>query len=164
MAAVKHVVVRLYLYFLFFMFFITGGLAMFIFAPLYKGAFAPRTPFKKLPILRIWVHVYKVMWRSLFDKGYRDMYSSKITDPPQLNTPRNLVRVQATWLGAEDNCDACEKSCCAQLECPLFSKNGRCLGYDSLFFDYFYCGRYPENQSQIDYYKCPKWELLDDGS
>ena len=64
-----------------------------------------------------------------------------------------------SWPGEEGNCDACDSPCCAQLKCPLFGSDGRCMGWDSLFFNYFYCGRYPENQKQIDYYKCPKWEL-----
>lgn len=155
----KHALVRIYLYILFIIFFITGGLAMFILFPLYKNAFAPKSPYKNLRILSLWSHVYVVIWRSITDKSYRGMYSSKITDPPKLHTDRTLVRVQSTWTGAENDCDACKDPCCAQLKCPLFGKDGRCMGYDSLFFNYFYCGRYPENQSQIDYYACPKWEL-----
>ena len=155
----SHVVVRLYLYLLFILFFFTGGLAMFILFPLYKGAFAPRASFSSLPVFSLWAHVYKVLWRSISNKSYRDMYPSKITDPPKLHTDRNLVRIRSTWQGADDNCDKCENTCCEILRCPLFGKDGRCMGYDSLFFNYFYCGRYPENQAQIDYYNCPKWEL-----
>lgn len=156
---VKHVIVRLYLYLLFALFFVTGGLAMFLLAPLYKNAFAPRASLRGMSVGHLWLQVYKVMWRSISNKSYRDMYPSKITDPPKLHTDRSLVRVQPSWPGAEDNCDACERPCCAQLNCPLLGENGRCMGYDSLFFNYFFCGRYPENQLQIDYYECPKWEL-----
>lgn len=158
---VKNFVVRLYLYLLFALFFITGGLAMFLLAPLYKRAFAPRAKLGDLSIFSAWGQVYKVMWRSISNKSYRDMYPNKITDPPKLHTDRGLVRVKASWPGEEGNCDACESPCCTQLKCPLFGKDGRCMGYDSLFFNYFFCGRYPENQSQIDYYNCPKWELND---
>ena len=157
---IKHVIIRLYLYFLFIIFFITGGLAMFVLAPLYKGAFAPKVSYQSLPPVRtLWRQAYKVIWRSMTNKSYRDMYPSKITDPPKLHTDRNLVRVAASWPGEEGNCDACKATCCDKLKCPLFGKDGRCMGYDSLFFNYFYCGRYPENQKQIDYYKCPKWEI-----
>ena len=159
MAVIRHIIARLYLYVLFILFFITGGLAMFVLAPLYKMAFAPSVPVRELRIFRLWAHVYKVMWRSLSDKSYRDMYPSKISDPPKLHTDRSLVRINTSWTGDEGNCDACKNSCCVQLKCPLMADNGRCLGYNSLFFNYFYCGRYPENQSQIDYYDCPKWEL-----
>ena len=163
METFKHVLVRSYLCFLLGLFFITGGLAMFVFAPLYKWAFAPRASLRDLPVLSMWAHVYKVIWRSISDKSYRDMYPSKITDPPKLHTDRGLVRVSAAWHGAEDNCDACLKTCCSVLKCPLFGKDGRCAGYDSLFFNYFFCGRYPENQAQIDYYDCPKWEVTETG-
>lgn len=159
MAIFGHVIARLYLYLLFILFFITGGIAMFVLAPLYKMAFAPSAPIRELRIFSLWAHVYKVMWRSISDKSYRDMYPSKITDPPKLHTDRSLVRIKPTWTGEEGNCDVCKASCCVQLKCPLMASNGRCLGYNSLFFNYFYCGRYPENQSQIDYYDCPKWEL-----
>ena len=159
MATCKHVLVRLYLYLLFILFFITAGLAMFVLAPLYKGAFAPKAGIRDLEIFRIWGHVYKIIWRSISDKSYRDMYSSKITDPPKTNTSLDLVRIKDSWEGNEGDCDACKNSCCVQLGCPLMAKNGRCLSYDSLFFNYFFCGRYPENQSQIDYYDCPKWEV-----
>lgn len=160
METLKHVLIRLYLYLLFALYFITGGIAMIVLAPLYKHAFAPRVPLRELPpIGRLWAHVYKVMWRSISDKSYRNMYPSKITDPPKLHTDRSLVQVAASWNGEEGNCDACKKTCCGALQCPLFGKNGRCMGYDSLFFNYFFCGRYPENQAQIDYYDCPKWEL-----
>ena len=160
MNTLKYVSVRLYLYLLFALFFITGGLAMLVLAPLYKRAFAPGVPLRYLPpILSLWAHFYKVLWRSISNKSYRSMYSSKITDPPKLHTDRKLVRVQAAWPGDEGNCDACQNTCCGALKCPLFGKDGRCMGYNSLFFNYFYCGRYPENQAQIDYYNCPKWEL-----
>ncbi|MCL2420530.1 MAG: hypothetical protein FWD03_01615 [Defluviitaleaceae bacterium] len=161
MDTVKHVVVRLYLYFLFSLFFITGGLSMFVLFPLYKGAFAPRASYGELRILSLWAHVYKIMWRSISDSKYRAMYPSKITDPPKLHTDRSLVRIKASWQGEEGDCDACKAACCVILKCPLLGESGRCMGYDSLFFNYFYCGRYPENQSQINYYNCPKWELND---
>ena len=160
MSTVKFVLVRLYLYIIFVLFFLTGGLAAVIFAPLYKHAFAPNVPLRELPpFIILWAHMYKVLWRSVSDKKYRGMYPSKITDPPKLNTDRALVRVSSSWTGNEGDCDACTNTCCGALGCPLFGKDGRCMGYNSLFFNYFYCGRYPENQAQIDYYNCPKWEL-----
>jgi hypothetical protein len=156
--AFKHGAIRIYLYFLLILFFITGGLAMILLAPLYKGAFAPRASYRDFNILQVWRHVYKVMWRSLTNKEYRDMYPSKLTDPPKLHNDRSVVRIKESWHGAEDNCDVCENSCCAQITCPMMV-NKRCLCYGSLYFGYLYCGRYPENQSQMDLYQCPKWEM-----
>jgi len=31
------------------------------------------------------------------------------------------------------------------------------MSYDSFYWRYFNCGRYPAAQNQIDYYECPKW-------
>jgi len=158
MMAVKHVSVRLYLYLLFALFFFTGGLTMFLLFPLYKGAFAPKARFRDLRPFQLWAHVYKVMWRSLTDKEYEAKYPSKLSDPPKLHNDRNLVCIKESWQGEDDNCDMCQDSCCTQLKCPLMV-NKRCLSYGSIYFGYLYCGRYPENQAQIDMYQCPKWEM-----
>ncbi|MCL2566131.1 MAG: hypothetical protein FWE24_10080 [Defluviitaleaceae bacterium] len=140
------------------MFFITGGLAMFVLAPIYKRAFAPLASYKDVRPLVVWAHIYKIMWRSISSKGYRDLYPQKLTDPPEFsNSP--TMRIKESWQGASDNCDLCPLSCCAQINCPMLSKNGRCLSYGSLYFGYLFCGRYPSNQGQIDLYDCPKWEV-----
>ncbi|MDR2559233.1 MAG: hypothetical protein LBC86_06800 [Oscillospiraceae bacterium] len=158
----KHVIIRLYLYFLLFLFFITGGLAMFIFAPLYKFAFAPNAEWGSLKPFSTWRHVWRIMWRSLSSRKYRSLYPSKITDPPEFeNNGKNSEKMQikASWQGDENNCDKCENSCCAQISCPMLDKQGRCLSYGSIYFGYLYCGRYPSNQGQVDLYNCPKWEV-----
>ncbi|MCL2637993.1 MAG: hypothetical protein FWD48_06425 [Oscillospiraceae bacterium] len=158
----KHVIIRIYLYFLLILFFITGGLAMFILAPLYKLAFAPKAQWKSLKPFLLWKHVYKVMWRSLSNKKYRDLYPSKITDAPQFQNSSEIMQLKASWQGAPDNCDKCENSCCAQISCPMLGENGRCLSYGSIYFGYYFCGRYPSNQGQVDLYDCPKWEVLNE--
>ena len=159
MTTLKYVLIRLYLYLLFFLYFFTGGLAMVVFAPIYKAAFAPQASYRDINFSRVWACMYKIICRSMFDKNYRGIYPVKLTDPPKLHTDQNLVRVKDSWQGAKDNCDLCQASCCMALKCPLLGADGRCLGYGSWFFNYFYCGRYPENQRQIDYYQCPKWEV-----
>ena len=156
--AIKHVAVRLYFYFLFLLFFITGGLAIVLLAPLYKAAFAPNVPYSSFNAFALRKHLYKIMRRSLSDKNYRSMYSTKLSDPPKIHTDQSKVRIKESWGGEESNCDICKAACCEQLQCPLLGEQGRCQSYGSLFWGYFYCGRYPENQSQIDYYDCPKWE------
>ena len=159
MGGLKHAVIRIYLYCLLILFFISGGLALFLLAPLYKQAFAPLASYSDLrPLsLLIWAHVYRVMWRSISKKGYRDLYPSKLTDPPEFGNAK-CMRIKPGWRGAKDNCDMCRSSCCAQIKCPMF-KNRRCLSYGSLYFGYLYCGRYPSNQGQVDLYNCPKWEV-----
>jgi len=156
---IKHVVARLYLYFLFILFFITGGLAMLVLAPLYKGAFAPRVAYRDLRPFRLWLNAYRVAWRTLTDKKYRAAFPAIMTSPPMSHTDLRWVRVKESWQGEEKNCDVCLAACCAQVKCPLVGTDKRCMSYGSLFFEYFYCGRYPETQKQIDYYACPKWEV-----
>ncbi|MEE8434399.1 MAG: hypothetical protein V3S64_06380, partial [bacterium] len=38
-------------------------------------------------------------------------------------------------------------------------ETGLCQGYDSFFWRYFNCGRYPSNQREIEFYLCNKWSL-----
>jgi hypothetical protein len=159
MAAVKHAVVRLYLFSLLLLFFITGGLAMFLLAPLYKKTFAPGAPWRAIRPLRVWAHVYKVMWRSISSKGYRDLYPSKLSGPPEFENDQSVMRIRESWRGAKDNCDVCQLSCCAQIKCPMLDAGGRCISYGSVYFGYYFCGRYPSNQGQVDLYDCPKWEV-----
>jgi hypothetical protein len=142
------------------LFVFSGGLALIILLPLYKYAFAPFTPLKELSFFPVWLHFYRMIWRSLTDKSYNDMFSGKIYDPPILHSDINAVRVKESWKGSPNNCDGCENSCCAQIKCPML-KDGRCLCFGSLFFGYFNCGRHPENQAQMDRYNCPKWEVND---
>jgi len=101
------------------------------------------------------------MWRSLSQKKYRDLYPSKLTDPPEYGNHARM-RIKESWRGAEGNCDGCELSCCAQIRCPMLDADKRCLSYGSLYFGYLFCGRYPSNQGQADLYDCPKWEVRPD--
>ena len=158
MNTMKHIAIRLYLSLLLALFFFTGGLALLILAPLYKAAFAPNAAYGDFRFFRVWAHIYKVMWRSISNKSYRDLYPSKMTDPPMLHNDQDHLRVKESWLGDKGNCDMCENSCCAQISCPMMVNN-RCICYGSLYFGYYFCGRYPNSQSQIDLYKCPKWEV-----
>jgi hypothetical protein len=159
MDKIKHVIIRLFIHLLLILFFFSGGLSLLLLLPVYKAVFAPRSTYKELSFFPVWAHIYKMIWRSLTDKSYRDMFSSKITDPPILHNDLSKVQIKESWQGADDNCDACENSCCAQIKCPMLVDN-RCLSYGSLFFGYCYCGRHPENQLQMDRYNCPKWEVV----
>jgi len=132
---------------------------MILFAPVYKMAFAPLAMYRDLNIPRVWAHVYKVMWRSISKKSYRDMYPAKMSDPPRYDNKHSLVRIKDSWQGDSNNCDLCQNSCCKQIKCPMLDKDGRCFSYGSLYFGYMLCGRYPENQRQMDLYQCPKWEV-----
>jgi hypothetical protein len=132
---------------------------MFLLAPLYKSAFAPRARWRDFHAARIWAHIYKVMWRSLSSRKYRTLYPSRLTDQPQFHNDLSVMRIRDSWQGAGDNCDLCGLSCCKQIKCPMLDGGGRCLSYGSVYFGYLYCGRYPSNQGQVELYNCPKWEV-----
>ena len=159
MEKMKYCTVRLYLYSLFLLFFLSGGLLPLLLMPVYKYAFFPRVPYKDIKILALGPYAYKIMWRYLTDKSYRTAFAVEMTCPPRMHTDTRLARVNQSWHGGSDDCDKCEAACCALLKCPLLDQDNRCLSYGSLFFAYLHCGRFPENQKQIDYYQCPKWEI-----
>ena len=158
MSSIKYVLVRLYIIFIFILFYFTFGLSLFILPPLYKAAFAPDTAYKDFLLTVIWKHVYKSLWLLMMDKNFIGMYSVKLYAPPALYND-TTVRIKGSWKGGKNNCDACENTCCRQINCPLL-RGKRCLSYGSLFYRYFSCGRYPVNQAQIDSYNCPKWEVI----
>ncbi|MCL2618069.1 MAG: hypothetical protein FWD98_03335 [Defluviitaleaceae bacterium] len=158
MIILQHIAARLYLRVLLVLFFVSGGLSLVVLAPLYKGAFAPNASYSDFSFVRLWAHMYKVLWRSLSNRQYREMYPSRLSDPPIQNNDRSRMRIKTSWCGSNDNCDMCANPCCEQITCPLMVDK-RCLSYGSLYFGYYYCGRYPNSQSQVDLYKCPKWEV-----
>ena len=158
MNSIKHFLIRVYLYILFFLFFITVGLLPLILMPVYRRAFAIQANYRDLKLRSILPYAYKIIWRHFTNKDYREAFNVvDFTSPPQIDTDTNLVTISETWPGGADNCDACEAACCRVLGCPLLDENNRCQGYGSMFFSYFQCGRFPQNQKQIDFYKCPKW-------
>ena len=160
MEKVKYVIVRMYLYKLLLLFFLTGGLSSVVLLPVYKQAFAPHARYRDLKLLALWPFAYKIIWRSITDKTYRTAFTVKMTASPTMHTDTRHVRVKECWSGGPDDCDQCEAACCSVLQCPLLDGNNRCLSYNSLFFGYLHCGRFPETQQQINYYQCPKWELV----
>ena len=159
MATMKHLLIRLYLFFLMTIFFITGGLSLFVLGPIYKAAIAPSAAYRDFAPLKIWAHMYKIIWRTVTRKEYRGLYPFKLTDPPQLYNDLTVMKVRGDWQGGQDNCDNCQNRCCAQIDCPMLGGDGRCLSFGSLYYGYFFCGRYPSNQGQVDLYDCPKWEV-----
>jgi len=117
---------------------------------------------------RFWRH-WSPAWR-LFPQGWRlfflilkgenngFMLSVPLTSPPTSAPDRSIVRLRRDW-AAGSSCGACVK-CCEKVGCPVLdSATGLCRGYDSFFWRYFNCGRFPTMQSEIDYYGCPKWAM-----
>ncbi|HQY71484.1 MAG TPA: hypothetical protein PLW13_13700 [Pseudomonadales bacterium] len=82
-------------------------------------------------------------------------------DSPPLSRPlRGAAQLSGAWPHG-DSCGSCRRCCQVKsLCCPILEPDtGRCGGYDSFYWRYFNCGRYPSSQSEIDYYGCPKWVI-----
>ncbi|MDP2646140.1 MAG: hypothetical protein Q8P24_14465 [Desulfobacterales bacterium] len=76
--------------------------------------------------------------------------------PPKSDPDLTLVQLNPAWKHGASCHDCCK--CCQKIKCPLLEpKTLNCLSYDSLFWRYFNCSRYPASQVEIDRYQCPKW-------
>jgi len=138
------------------------GLTGYILAPLFSWYF-----FNDLNIIkhRKWVYPIffsfsKYLFRSILDSNYKEAFSIKLSSPPLLSPALYNLTLNKSWEGNYEDCNGCVK-CCAKLGCVFLEKNNKnCLIYGSFFWRYFNCGRFPENEKQIKYYNCPKWEVV----
>lgn len=140
----------------------TGGLLAFLSAPL-----VARMYFRDYRFWKYWkffipmcLNFWRIVYRNMTDKQYREMFSVPFMAPPMIGPVRTVVQVTKEWTTGTKDCNTCQR-CCTIIKCPLLNKKtGLCQSYDSFFWRYFNCGRYPLNQKQITYYGCPKWEVL----
>jgi len=139
----------------------TGGLLGYFFYPLYSWYFFSDINFLKyrqyLPRL------VSAFWRQigelLSNPDYREMFFIPWTLPPLNNPDISLVRTRSTWPRDDKGCGDCI-NCCTRRSCPLHDiEQNICKSYGSFFWRYFNCGRYPQNEKQISFYECKKWEL-----
>lgn len=152
--------VRLSLLFAAFLCVVTLGSALYLFAPL--------TSYVCFNDWRFWRHIHKFshlihagahlawLWLSNF-KNYRSVFAISLFVPPSATPHKNKVRIREDWQHGE-SCGDCHY-CCGKLRCPLV-KDGLCAIYGSLIWQYFNCGKYPSTQKEIDYFQCPKWEVV----
>jgi len=112
---------------------------------------------------RLLPHGWMILWMVLRKQG-QFMFSVPLTSPPQSVPDRNRVRLSPHWEHGS-SCGDCQRCCQVQeLHCPVLDHNtGFCSGYDSFYWRYFNCGRYPSRQFEIDYYGCDKWLMQDEG-
>lgn len=107
------------------------------------------------------LHMWHILFRWMTDKEYRSMSAQAFTDPPMSSPDLSKVRVAPSWTTGQQDCAMCGR-CCNKIGCPFMDKTTmRCASYNSVFWRYFNCGRYPETQKQITYYDCPKWEMIE---
>lgn len=117
---------------------------------------------------RVWRHWHSA--KGLYPQAYKMllyivqrrnggyMLSVPLTAQPHSTVNPDVVELAATWEFGT-SCGPCSR-CCEKIKCPILDREtGLCRGYDSFFWRYFNCGRFPNAQVEIDYYRCPKWNM-----
>lgn len=92
------------------------------------------------------------------------MFSVPLLSPPRSVPDPSIARARADWHHG-DSCGDCF-NCCKPggLVCPLLDEERQaCRGYNSFYWRYFNCGRYPSFEEEIHYYDCRKWALMATG-
>lgn len=92
------------------------------------------------------------------------MFSVPLTSPPRSVPAPSVALVHVDWPHG-DSCGSCS-NCCKPggVVCPLLdTERQRCRGYNSFYWRYFNCGRYPSFAEEIGYYGCRKWVLTTSG-
>lgn len=136
---------------------VTTGVGLYLLAPLFSYYFFGTLRFWKYADRgpRLIVYAYTMAFAYL--KG-EFTPSVPLTSPPLTKPDLSLVQINPVWVAGE-SCADCGK-CCKKIRCPLQEKNhNQCMGYDSFYWRYFNCGRYPSSQGDIDRYECPKWVM-----
>ena len=88
------------------------------------------------------------------------MFSVPLASPPRTAPDLSVSLLRADWHHG-DSCGDCT-NCCRPggNVCPLLDvEQQRCRGYNSFYWRYFNCGRYPSFEEEIHYYGCRKWAL-----
>ncbi|KPA09065.1 hypothetical protein MHK_010755 [Candidatus Magnetomorum sp. HK-1] len=140
---------------------LTFGLSTYLTAPIGSKLFFGTWAF--WPYLkyyhRIVIQSYSVLWMMCKDFEYKFIFAIPLTSAPRRGPDRNNITLSGNWVHEENTCFGCVR-CCDKISCPLLNKKeGICVGYDSFYWNYFLCGRYPFTQQQIDYYNCEKWKI-----
>lgn len=92
------------------------------------------------------------------------MFSVPLTSPPRSIPDPSVALFRVDWKHG-DSCGDCS-NCCKPggAVCPLLDDEQQlCLGYNSFYWRYFNCGRYPSFAEEIHYYDCRKWVLTTPG-
>ncbi len=153
-AAVRFV---FYAYLIFSLFTVVGG---FITAPIMSWYFFGTWKFwKYLDIAgKLFTHGWMMAGRILRGGYGGFMFDVSMISPPHTSPVLSIVQLSTQWEHGT-SCGTCAR-CCEKIRCPILDpETKRCRGYDSFFWRYFNCGRFPSAQREIDFYGCPKWEI-----
>ncbi|MEI6436974.1 MAG: hypothetical protein WCP32_19280 [Bacteroidota bacterium] len=141
---------------------VTGGLFIFLIGPLFSWYV-----FNDLRFWKYWKYAFGLLFSfygTVYDlvmlQEYRKGFSVPYFSPPMSSPDPAKVRVKSDWPNNDGTCNGCIQ-CCIRRRCVLMDKKaGRCMSYDTFLWRYCNCGRYPESKEQIDFYNCPKWEIV----
>ena len=89
------------------------------------------------------------------------MFSVPLTSPPSRSPDPSVTMLNPEWKQG-NSCGDCS-NCCRPggLVCPLLDESsGLCTGYNSFYWRYFNCGRFPSVMPEINYYDCNKWVVI----
>jgi hypothetical protein len=88
------------------------------------------------------------------------LFSVPLASPPRSAPDPLSTLCRPDWQHG-NSCGECTNCCKADGNvCPLLDQEQQaCRGYNSFYWRYFNCGRYPSYQEEIHYYDCRKWVL-----
>jgi hypothetical protein len=88
------------------------------------------------------------------------MFAVPLTSPPRSTPDPASAALRPEWLHGP-SCGNCSNCCRAGgYTCPLLDEErGLCRGYDSFYWRYFNCGRFPSTAEETHYYSCGKWQV-----
>lgn len=160
----KHATYRIIFIFFMMLMLASFGLSLVVLTPIYTWYF--HREFKFLKYSRLWYSAYRLFARHMLliirNREYRKRFKVRLTDAPHSSPDLRILRISESWKGDIHTCNGCI-SCCDQLGCIFLDREKKhCRAYKSFYWNYFNCGRYPTNQFQIDYYKCPKWKIKEE--
>ncbi|MCU7936139.1 MAG: hypothetical protein KZQ99_14890 [Candidatus Thiodiazotropha sp. (ex Dulcina madagascariensis)] len=111
------------------------------------------------PGLKLLPHGLRIMYL-MFRQERGFMFSVPLSSPPH-QAPDPTIAVRRNDWSHGVSCGGCT-NCCRPLgiACPLLaSEDGHCLGYNSFYWRYFNCGRFPSISEELEFYDCRKWTL-----
>ena len=108
----------------------------------------------------LYPHAYRMLGHIFKGQNGGFMLDVPLTARPFSSADTSRVELNPTWEFGT-SCGPCNR-CCTKIKCPVLDlKTGLCRGYNSFFWRYFNCGRFPTEQRQVDYYLCNKWQIKD---
>ena len=160
--SIRYAATRLVFVIGYFLNILTFGLTAYIFAPMVSYLFFGDIRFWRQihKFHRLTISSYRHLFTLFRDRDYGDAFHLRWTVPPRSAPDLDKVSVKDSWMSKNGpSCNGCI-SCCELIKCELIDKeNAGCLVYDTPYWRYFNCGRFPENQRQIDYFRCTKWQM-----